>query len=136
MVKVPVPGFQKYWTQNIASLKSEWHAIISKYPEVASVVQQVYKVLSDNEYLARCTLAKVRESSEWTSIVNSAEENRTNFCKGLYGKPLFYRSLWHVHGNNELKAVLEVRTQAGESCVVNNTAVESMEDAMIPCRQP
>jgi hypothetical protein len=31
----------------------------------------------------------VGESPEWTSIVNSAEENRENFCKGLDGKPLF-----------------------------------------------
>jgi hypothetical protein len=55
----PVPGLHKCWTQKPASLKSEYHAIMNKYPEAASVVQQVYKMLSDNENLARCTLAKV-----------------------------------------------------------------------------
>jgi hypothetical protein len=89
MADVPVPGFWKYWTQKLALLKSECHAIMNKYREAASVVQQVYKVLSDIENLARCTPAKVGESSEWTSIVNRMEKNRANFCKGLDGKPLF-----------------------------------------------
>jgi hypothetical protein len=85
MACVPVVGFWKYWTQKLASLKSECHAIMGKYPKAASVVQQVYEVLSDIENLARCTLAKVGESSEWTSIVNSTEENRLNFCTSLDG---------------------------------------------------
>jgi hypothetical protein len=29
------------------------------------------------------------KSSQWTTIVNSVEENRAKFCKGLDGKPLF-----------------------------------------------
>jgi hypothetical protein len=37
---------------------------MNKCPEAASVVQQVYKVLSDIENLARCTPFKVGESSE------------------------------------------------------------------------
>jgi hypothetical protein len=81
----PSTGFQKYWTL----LKSQYHAITNKNPEAGSVVQQVHKVLNDIEILARCTQAKVGESSEWTPIVNSAEENRVNFCKGLDGKLLF-----------------------------------------------
>jgi hypothetical protein len=81
MADVPVLGFRKYWTQKLASLQSECHAItnIRKYPEAASVVQQIYRVLSDTEILAGCTPAKVEESCEWTSIVKSAEENRANF---------------------------------------------------------
>jgi hypothetical protein len=94
---VPVPGFGKYWIQKVASLKSECHAITNKYPEAASVMQQVYKVLSDTENPAGCTTAKVGESSEWNSIVNSAEENRVNFYKALDGKPIFR----HVHSNTE-----------------------------------
>jgi hypothetical protein len=58
---------------------------MNKYPEAASVVQQVYEMLSDIEILAKCTPAKVGKSSEWTSIVSSAEENRANFCKILQG---------------------------------------------------
>jgi cation transporter-like permease len=45
---------------------------MNKYTEAGSVVQQVHKVLNDIEILAGCTPAKVGESSEWTSIVNSA----------------------------------------------------------------
>jgi hypothetical protein len=47
-------------------------------------MQQVYKVLGDIENLARCTPAKVGESSEWTSIANSHPEGecivRTKWC--------------------------------------------------------
>jgi hypothetical protein len=41
MADIPVPGFLKYWTQKLALLKSECHAIVDKYPEAASVVQQI-----------------------------------------------------------------------------------------------
>jgi hypothetical protein len=57
--RCPVLGLRKYWIQKLASLKSECHAITNKYPEAASIVQLVYKILSDNENLARCTSAKV-----------------------------------------------------------------------------
>jgi hypothetical protein len=63
--------------------------ITNKYPKAAaSVVQQGYKVLSDIEFHARCTPAKVWEGSGCTSVVNRAE-NRENFCKCLDEKPLF-----------------------------------------------
>jgi hypothetical protein len=88
MADVLVPGFRKYRTQKLASLKSECHAIMKKYPEAISVVQQVYTVFSDNENLAGCTPAKVRESSEWTSTGNSAE-NRINFCKSCRWEAAF-----------------------------------------------
>jgi hypothetical protein len=108
MTDVPVLGFQKYWTQKLASLKSEWHAIMNKYPEAASKVQQIYKVLSDTENFARSTPAKVRESSEWTSTANSAE-NRANICKDLDGKLLF-SALYGMYMVTlyELKAILKV----------------------------
>jgi hypothetical protein len=37
---------------------------MNKYPEAACVVHQVYKVFSDVENLAGCTLGKVEESFE------------------------------------------------------------------------
>jgi hypothetical protein len=89
MADVPGPGFRKYWRQKLSSLKSQCHAITNKYPEAVSVVQQVCKLLSDIETLAKYTPAKVVKSSQWITIVNSAEENRGNFCKILEGKPLF-----------------------------------------------
>jgi hypothetical protein len=74
------PGFWKYWRQALSSLKSESHVIKNKFPEAASIVQQVHKVISDIEILAKCTPARVGESSQWTTIVNNAE-NRAKFCK-------------------------------------------------------
>jgi hypothetical protein len=73
----------------LASLNSQCRAITNKYPEASTVVQQVHKVLNDIESLAGCTPAKVGESSEWTSIVNSEEQNRANCSKNLGGKLLF-----------------------------------------------
>jgi hypothetical protein len=48
---IPVLGNQTYYRQKLASLISQCHAIINKYPEAASVLQ-VDKVLNDIEILA------------------------------------------------------------------------------------
>jgi hypothetical protein len=100
---------------------------MNKYPGTAFVVQQVYKILTDFENLAGCTQTKVGESSNWTSIVNSTEEKRANFCKGLDGKQLF-SAVYGMYAItlNEMKAVLKVSAQAGQSGAVNKTSVESM----------
>jgi hypothetical protein len=63
---IPVLGFQKYWAQ-----ESEWHAVTNKYTEAASVVQQVYKVLSDTD---PCQMYQLKWD-KWTTVVNSAKEN-------------------------------------------------------------
>jgi hypothetical protein len=78
-------------------------------------------VLSDIEILA-----KMGESSEWTSIVSSAEENRANFCKILQGKLLF-SALYGIYTLtlNELKAVLKVKAQTGKCGAVTKTSLES-----------
>jgi hypothetical protein len=98
---------------------------MKKYTEADSVVQQAYKVLSDIENLAGCTPAKVGESSEWTSTVNSAEQNRANFCIALDGKALL-SALYNMYvvTLNEMKAVLKVNAQAGQSGTANRTSVE------------
>jgi hypothetical protein len=90
-------------------------------------VQQVHVVLNDIEIHAGCTLAKVGESSEWNSNVNTAEENRTNFCKGLDDKPLFI-VLYGMYTVtlNELKAVLKVNAQAGQNGAVKEPSMESV----------
>jgi hypothetical protein len=46
---------------------------MNKYPERDTVVQQLK--------LAGCTPAKYGESTEWTSILNSAEEKRNAFAE-------------------------------------------------------
>jgi hypothetical protein len=82
--------------------------ITNTYPEAASSVQQVYKVLSDIEILAGSTPAKVREISGWTSIVKSAEEDRENFCNGLDEKTRFSAlNCMYTMTLNEMKVVLQ-----------------------------
>jgi hypothetical protein len=101
---------------------------MNKYPEAVSIVQQVCKVLmlSDIEDLAGCTRTKVGESSECTSAVNSAEENRANFCKALVGNSHFSVPYgMYMVTLNELKAVLKVGAQEGQSDAVNKTPVDS-----------
>jgi hypothetical protein len=80
-----VPGFRRYYTQTLASLNYQCHAFKSKSAEAGTVVLQVHKVLNAMEILAGCTAAEVGESSKWTSVVNSAEENRADFCKVWMG---------------------------------------------------
>jgi hypothetical protein len=126
MSDVPVPGFRNYWTQKLVPLKPECHAIMNKYREAVSVVQQVHKVLSDIEKRAGCTPAEVGGNSEWTSALNSAERSRPNFCKALDGKPLF-SALCGMYAVTlgEQKAVLKMSAQTGQRDAVNRTSVES-----------
>jgi hypothetical protein len=59
-------------------------------------------------------------------MANSAQENVTNFCKSLNGKLLFRAFCYeYMVTLNELKAVLKVSAQAGQSGAVNKTSVES-----------
>jgi hypothetical protein len=72
-------------------------------------------------------ISEVGESSEWTSIVNSVEDNRANTCKALDVKPLFSILCgMYTVTLNELKAILKVGAQAGQIGAVNKTSVESM----------
>jgi hypothetical protein len=62
MPDVPVPEFRKYWTQTLALLNSQCHAIMNNYTEAGTVVQ-VHKVLSDIEPLTGWITAEVGEIS-------------------------------------------------------------------------
>jgi hypothetical protein len=55
--------------------------MMNKYPEAASVVQQVYKVLINIEILAGYTPAKMGERSEWISTVNKQRKTQSTFAK-------------------------------------------------------
>jgi hypothetical protein len=68
----------------------------------------------------------VGESSQWTTVVKSAEENRDKFCKPLDGKPLFsaLHDMYMVT-LKELQAVPKVNTQTGQSGAVNKTSLKS-----------
>jgi hypothetical protein len=115
MADVLEPGFRK----------CQCHAITNKYPETASIVQ-VHKVFSNIVNLVECTPAKLGKISEWTTVVNSAEEDRSSFCKVLDGKLLF-SVLYSMDRAipNEMKAVLKMSAQAERSEAVNKTSLES-----------
>jgi hypothetical protein len=75
--------------------------------------------------MARYTPASVGESEQWSSIVNTAEENRHNFCKALTGKTLFSA----VYGTykfalHELKATLKANNLAGQSKTSNSASTQ------------
>jgi hypothetical protein len=83
-------------------------------------------VISDIEILAKCTPARVRESSEWTTIVKSAKENRAKFCLLSDVKPIFsaFYGMYTVT-LKELQAVLKVNTEAGQSGAVKKISFET-----------
>jgi hypothetical protein len=58
------------------------------------------------------------------------EEHRAKFCKAVDGK-LLYSALYVVYPVtlNELKAILKVSAQAGQSGAVKKTSVESSRSA-------
>jgi hypothetical protein len=114
MADVPLPGFRKYWTHELVSLKSECHTITNKYPEGASVAQ-----LSDIEYLVgnllsgpelwterrrtQQTFVKVQITSDILGLLTA----RTGDTKWTEGRPEVActgRSKWcrecNLTGNN------------------------------------
>jgi hypothetical protein len=45
MADVPVPVFKKFRSDKKSTLKSEYPALINKYPDSDAPIKQVYKVL-------------------------------------------------------------------------------------------
>jgi hypothetical protein len=49
MAGVPIPAYKQFWTDKRSSLKNDDKELITKYPEAAPSLQQLYKVLCDRE---------------------------------------------------------------------------------------
>jgi hypothetical protein len=88
-------------------------------------LKQLFKVVCDIEDVAGYTQASVGESQEWSAIVNTADENRQNFCKALTGKTLF-SALYGTYtvALQELKAVLKASNTAGQSQILKSSATQ------------
>jgi hypothetical protein len=88
MAGVPTPTYQQFWTDKRTSLTNESKGLINKYPDAASSVHQLLKVLCDIhvENLASNTPVSVCESEEWAAINSSAKDNRETYCKALRKK--------------------------------------------------
>jgi hypothetical protein len=113
MADIPVPGYQAFWIDKRKALKSEYKRLLSESPDADAQLKQLLNVFCDIEEVAGYTPASVGDSDQWSSIVNSAEENRRNFCKALCGKTL-YSALYGTYTVylQELKALLKASTTA------------------------
>jgi hypothetical protein len=113
MAEIPVPGYQTFWTTARESIKSEFQRLVGQHPDAEEQLKQLYKILCDIEDVAAYTPASVGESEQWSSIVNTVEENRANFCKALSWKTL-YSALYGTYTAtlNELKGLLKTSTAA------------------------
>jgi hypothetical protein len=80
MAGVPVPSYQQLWANKCLSLQAEQQNLVGKYPDAASPVRQLFKVLCNIEDLAGWMRASIVENMEWAAIVSSAEENQSSYC--------------------------------------------------------
>jgi hypothetical protein len=106
-----VSGYQTFWTNKRSTLKSEYQALVQKYPDADMQLKQLFKVLGDIEDTPERTPELVGESVEWSAIVNAAEENGASYCKCHHGKPSF-SALYGTYTVtlHELKDLLKVST--------------------------
>jgi hypothetical protein len=111
-----MPVYQAFWADKRVSLKSEYRQLLGQFPDADAQLKQLFKVVCDIEDVPGHTPASVGESEQWSSIVNTAEENRQNFCKALNGKTLF-SALYGTYtvALQELKALLKASSPAGKS---------------------
>jgi hypothetical protein len=83
----------------------------------------------DIEDLARYTPPSVAESSDWTSVVDSAEENRANYFKALSGKTHFSAPYGtYTVMLNALKAILKASTQPGQNNALTPVHQQNTKD--------
>jgi hypothetical protein len=77
-------------------LTAEYKRLQSQSPEADAQLKQLFKVLSAIEVVAGYTPSSVGDSDQWSSIVNTTEDNRQNLYKALGGKTL-QCPVWHIH---------------------------------------
>jgi hypothetical protein len=125
MADVPVPGYQAFWTEKRVTLKSEYRQLLGQFPDADAQLKQLFKVVCDIEDVAGYTPASVGESQEWSAIVNTADENKQNFCKALTCKTLFSTMYGtYTVALQELKSVLKASNPAGQSQIPKSSATQ------------
>jgi hypothetical protein len=112
MADIPVPGCQAFCIDKRKALETEYKRLLNQSPDADALLKQLFKVLCDIEDVAGYTPASVGDSDQWSSIVNTAQENTQNFSKALGGKTLYSA----LYGTNtvalqELKALLKQAPQ-------------------------
>jgi hypothetical protein len=81
------------------SPKAEYQTLVNIYPDAASLLKLLFKIIYNIEDLTNYTPDSVGESYKWTAIVSTAEENAANYCS-LNGKSLQHL-VWRMYSNAE-----------------------------------
>jgi hypothetical protein len=136
MADAHVPGYQAFWAERRASLKSEYQGLIKQYPDAETQYRLLYKTFCRIGEVAACTPAAVVESAEWTAIVNTAEDNRASYCKALSGK-LLYCALYGTYtvALTELKSLLKASNSAGVATTASVCVQPPQEDGFKEVRR-
>jgi hypothetical protein len=128
MTNVPVPAYQQFWTDKRSSLKNEHTDLVSRYPNAAATIKQLFKVLCDLEDVASYTPVG------WAERVrrhNQLGREQRKLLQGLQGKTLF-RAPYGTYTVtlNELKRVRKASSQQGEGFKeVHNRKRHSRQEA-------
>jgi hypothetical protein len=115
MAGVPAPAYQQFWADKRSSLQTEHKDLVTKYPDAAASIKQLFKVLRDLEDLASYTPLSVGQSEECATITSIAEENKESFCRALREKTLF-SALYGTYtvALNELRSLLKASSKQGD----------------------
>jgi hypothetical protein len=126
MANAPAPEFQKFWTNQIECLKHECQEAIQKYPDAASIMERIRRVLVNIAHLAGHTPISVGQSPKWNETVKNAMEALRNLHQLFVGKPL-YSALQGVYaeGFTDLKGVLQESTA---KCDAPCTSISGTEE--------
>jgi hypothetical protein len=76
MADIPVPEYRAFWIDKHKALKMEYKRLLSQSPDADAQLKQLFKVFCNIEDVPGYTPASVGDSDQWSSIVNTAEENR------------------------------------------------------------
>jgi hypothetical protein len=89
MTDVPVPECQKACVGKRTSFNAEYEVLITKHPDAAAQLKQLFKILCDIKDVADYTPASAGEGADWTSIVKKAEKNRASYYNALTGNAVY-----------------------------------------------
>jgi hypothetical protein len=116
MANIRTPDFANLWSKKIAFLSLVYKNTIHLPLDSSGAMERMHVVLIYIARPAECTPASVKESSQWTEVINAAETS-TNLQLLLEARYL-HSTLHDIYAEmlNDLKSVLqETRQQPGQS---------------------
>jgi hypothetical protein len=110
-----VPGYPKFWTDKRSSLKADYQLLVAKHPNAEVQLKHLFKILCNIEDVAGYTPASVGESVQWTSTVNTVDDNRSTAKLKLERSSLVPCIGTYTVTLNESKTVLKASTLEGQT---------------------